>query len=304
MTVYYNASQAPSFRSQISSAASIWNSSESNVKLQEASSGADFSYYEGNDPRGSYASTDGHGSWLRLPRLHPEPAVRLGPRRHPRDRARTGPELHDYNGLCSELMSGGSAGPSCTNLLSRHRALACRPAVGHRTRAGPGHGDRPADHLSAAPPRRAWSGSGHIGARGARQPVPTTEPPRWPGTSSCPLTDGVAHVVLDVFAPHNPAEFHRVLRPTGQSIVVRPTGRHLVELRGRLPWSNLIDLTEEQRLHRALDPFFEAAVTAQVEHAVTLTRLGAPDLVAMTPSARHVSHADLNDDGFPRACVC
>ncbi|MET9478076.1 snapalysin family zinc-dependent metalloprotease, partial [Streptomyces sp. NPDC002922] len=27
-----NASQAPSFRSQISSAASIWNSSESNVK--------------------------------------------------------------------------------------------------------------------------------------------------------------------------------------------------------------------------------------------------------------------------------
>lgn len=114
-----------------------------------------------------------------------------------------------------------------------------------------------------------------------------------------PLTDGVADVVLDVFAPRNPAEFHRVPRPTGRSIVVRPTGRHPVELRGRLPAMVTIDPAEEQRLDRALDPFFEAAVTAQVEHAVTLTRLGAPDLVAMTPSARHVSHADLNDDGFP-----
>ncbi|MFB7441737.1 putative RNA methyltransferase [Streptomyces mirabilis] len=114
-----------------------------------------------------------------------------------------------------------------------------------------------------------------------------------------PLADGVADVVLDVFAPRNPAEFHRVLRPTGRLIVVRPTGRHLGELRGRLPAMVTIDPIKEQRLHRALDPFFEAAVTEQVEYPVTLTRLGALDLVAMTPSARHVSHADLNDDGFP-----
>ncbi|WP_371642254.1 methyltransferase domain-containing protein [Streptomyces mirabilis] len=114
-----------------------------------------------------------------------------------------------------------------------------------------------------------------------------------------PLAGGVAEVVLDVFAPRNPAEFHRVLRPTGRLIVVRPTGRHLVELRGRSPAMVTIDPTKEQRLHRALNPFFEAAVTEQVEYPVTLTRPGALDLVAMTPSARHVSHADLNDDGFP-----
>ncbi|MFC8854943.1 putative RNA methyltransferase, partial [Streptomyces sp. NPDC057144] len=47
-----------------------------------------------------------------------------------------------------------------------------------------------------------------------------------------PLVDGAADVVLDVFAPRNPAEFHRVLRATGRLIVVRPTGRHLAELRG------------------------------------------------------------------------
>lgn len=113
-----------------------------------------------------------------------------------------------------------------------------------------------------------------------------------------PLADGVADVVLDVFAPRNPAEFHRVLRPTGRLIVVRPTERHLAELRDRLPAMVTIDPAKEQRLHRALDPFFEGTVTEQVEYTAPLTRLDALDLVAMTPSARHVSRADLNDDGL------
>ncbi|WP_217554689.1 methyltransferase domain-containing protein [Streptomyces sp. GbtcB6] len=112
-----------------------------------------------------------------------------------------------------------------------------------------------------------------------------------------PLADGVADVVLDVFAPRNPAEFYRVLRPTGRLIVVRPTGRHLAELRGRLPAMVTIDPAKEQRLHRALDPFFEAAVTEEVEYSATLSRQDALDLVAMTPSARHVSRTDLTDDG-------
>jgi 23S rRNA (guanine745-N1)-methyltransferase len=113
-----------------------------------------------------------------------------------------------------------------------------------------------------------------------------------------PLADGLADVVLDVFAPRNPAEFHRVLRPTGRLIVVRPTGRHLAELRERLPAMVTVDPAKEQRLHRALDPFFEAAVTEEVEYPAALTGLGAVDLVAMTPSARHVKRADLADDGF------
>ncbi|WP_329333363.1 methyltransferase domain-containing protein [Streptomyces sp. NBC_00663] len=113
-----------------------------------------------------------------------------------------------------------------------------------------------------------------------------------------PLDDGVADVVLDVFAPRNPAEFHRVLRPTGRLIVVRPTGRHLAELRRRLPGMVTVDPAKEQRLHRALAPFFEATVTEQVEYPATLTRADVLDLVAMTPSARHMSAAALNDDGL------
>ncbi|KOV76618.1 methyltransferase type 11 [Streptomyces sp. NRRL WC-3723] len=113
-----------------------------------------------------------------------------------------------------------------------------------------------------------------------------------------PLADGVADVVLDVFAPRNPAEFHRVLRPSGRLIVVRPTDRHLVELRGRVPAMVTIDPVKEQRLHRALNPFFEAVVTEQVEYAAALARRDVLDLLAMTPSARHLNRADLNDDGL------
>ncbi|MFF3772086.1 methyltransferase domain-containing protein [Streptomyces sp. NPDC002232] len=112
-----------------------------------------------------------------------------------------------------------------------------------------------------------------------------------------PLADRTADVVLDVFAPRNPAEFHRVLRPSGRLIVVRPTGRHLTELRDQVAAMVAIDPNKEQRLHRALSPFFEAVVTEQVEYTATLSRPEVLDLVAMTPSARHVSRADLNDGG-------
>ncbi|MEU6280487.1 methyltransferase domain-containing protein [Streptomyces sp. NPDC047028] len=112
-----------------------------------------------------------------------------------------------------------------------------------------------------------------------------------------PLGDGAADVVLNMFAPRNPAEFHRVLRPAGRLVVVRPTGRHLAELRGRLPAMVTVDPVKEQRLHRALAPFFMAGVTERVEYCATLPRSAALDLVAMTPSARHLSRADLNRDG-------
>jgi len=112
-----------------------------------------------------------------------------------------------------------------------------------------------------------------------------------------PLADGVADVVLDVFAPRNPVEFHRVLRPAGRLIVVRPTGRHLAELHGRVPAMVTVDPAKEQRLHRALDPYFEVVVTEQVEYSIALGGLEALNLVGMTPSARHVSRAELDDGG-------
>ncbi|MFI9603472.1 putative RNA methyltransferase [Streptomyces sp. NPDC052043] len=113
-----------------------------------------------------------------------------------------------------------------------------------------------------------------------------------------PLADQVADVVLDVFAPRNPAEFCRVLRPAGRLIVARPTARHLAELRGRVPAMVSIDPLKEQRLHQALDPYFEAVVTERVEYSMALVGLEALDLVGMTPSARHLSRTELDEGGL------
>ena len=56
-TLYFNDAAAQSYQAQIARAASIWNSSVTNVRLVETSGRGSFSFREGNDSRGSYAST-------------------------------------------------------------------------------------------------------------------------------------------------------------------------------------------------------------------------------------------------------
>lgn len=112
-----------------------------------------------------------------------------------------------------------------------------------------------------------------------------------------PIASERVDVLLDVFAPRNPAEFHRVLRPGGTLVVVRPFGGHLAELRRSVEQMVTVDPDKERRLHEALDPYFEVDGTREVEYTTPLTRQEAVDLVLMTPSARHVTEAELNDDG-------
>ena len=46
-----------------------------------------------------------------------------------------------------------------------------------------------------------------------------------------PIRDGVADVILNIFAPRNLSEFHRILAPNGTLVVVVPRAEHLQELR-------------------------------------------------------------------------
>ncbi|WNI22511.1 snapalysin [Streptomyces sp. ITFR-16] len=113
VTIVYSTANAPSFRTQIANSAQIWNSSVSNVRLQEGSN-ADFSYYEGNDPSGSYASTDGHGNgYIFLDYAQNQQYDSTRVTTHETGHVLGLPD--HYSGPCSELMSGGGPGPSCTN---------------------------------------------------------------------------------------------------------------------------------------------------------------------------------------------
>ncbi|MGA4840709.1 snapalysin [Streptomyces sp. G45] len=114
VTVTYNASRAPSFRQQIAASTSIWNAAVTNVQLREGTTGASFSYREGNDPRGSYASTDGHGrGYIFLDYRQNQQYNSTRVTAHETGHVLGLPD--HYSGPCSELMSGGGPGPSCQN---------------------------------------------------------------------------------------------------------------------------------------------------------------------------------------------
>jgi 23S rRNA (guanine745-N1)-methyltransferase len=116
-----------------------------------------------------------------------------------------------------------------------------------------------------------------------------------------PLASATADVVLDVFAPRNPAEFRRILRPDGRLVVARPTDRHLAELRHHVPMMVAVDPSKEERLRHALSPFFASVATDLVEYSAPLSSQQMQDLLDMTPTARHPGRVSpsANPSGSP-----
>ena len=101
-----------------------------------------------------------------------------------------------------------------------------------------------------------------------------------------PVADAAASVILNVFAPRNGAEFHRVLRSDGVLVVVTPAADHLTEL---IAAHDLIrvDPDKTARVEESLGAHFTAAGTTTLRRVLHLTAAETRTLVGMTPSARH-----------------
>jgi 23S rRNA (guanine745-N1)-methyltransferase len=105
--------------------------------------------------------------------------------------------------------------------------------------------------------------------------------------SRLPIREAAVDVALSIFAPRDPDELRRVLRPDGRLIVVTPSPEHLAELIG--PFAMLtVDSGKDAKLAASLADRFVADGSADVRATLRLTRDDLRRLVLMGPSARHV----------------
>ncbi len=112
----------------------------------------------------------------------------------------------------------------------------------------------------------------------------------WDVWRRLPLADASVDVILNVFAPRNPEEFHRVLRPGGLLAVVTPRPEHLQEIRAAAGMLG-IGAEKEDRVAAALGPAFVPEQSAHCTFTMQLPLADARHAVLMGPSARHVEPA-------------
>ncbi|AQQ14960.1 23S rRNA (guanine(748)-N(1))-methyltransferase [Corynebacterium glaucum] len=110
-----------------------------------------------------------------------------------------------------------------------------------------------------------------------------------------PLIDGSAHAITVIFAPRNPAEFRRVLVDGGEAVILTADQGHLDELREPLGILGVEEGKLERMLEQAqgyLEPVGDAEL---IEFPMQLEREAIAAQVGMSPSARHVDPATLQE---------
>ncbi|GIG89140.1 snapalysin family zinc-dependent metalloprotease [Plantactinospora endophytica] len=138
MTICYNTSQAPSYVSIANQAASIWNNATSNLTLS-ANCGTNLRIYQITGG-GSYAVRTSLGNGRVY--IDTRQAAQYSPLRimtHEIGHILGLPD--NYNGNCSLLMSGGSAGTSCTNPYPSTAEASRVTQLFAGTRVGPDRAD-------------------------------------------------------------------------------------------------------------------------------------------------------------------
>lgn len=107
-----------------------------------------------------------------------------------------------------------------------------------------------------------------------------------------PLGTHSVDLVTVVFAPRNPAEFARVLRPGGRAIVVTPRPGHLAEIAG-LTGMLRIEEGKEERLAESMGGHFTLAGQEALDIRLTLDEATAADLAFMGPAGHHLDRGQL-----------
>lgn len=150
--------------------------------------------------------------------------------------------------------------------------------------AGPGYylakvveACRPEQHL-------ALDISAAAAKRAAKRGLACAVADSWTGL---PVISAGLDRLLCIFAPRNPSDFARVLTPSGELIVVAPTGAHLAELRDQL---GLLDVLADKtsRLDEQLSAAgLVLAARDELDFEVTAPAEAIADLIAMGPNAFH-----------------
>lgn len=109
----------------------------------------------------------------------------------------------------------------------------------------------------------------------------------WPVASHC------ADAILNVFAPRNWAEFHRVLKAEGALIVVTPLPEHLVEVRELAGLLQIHEHKQQQLVEEADRHGFELAGEYTIKRSMQLSHDAVAALAHMGPAGHHQSRAEI-----------
>lgn len=119
--------------------------------------------------------------------------------------------------------------------------------------------------------------------------VPHTLAMVWDVWRRLPSADDSRDVVLNCFAPHNPEEFHRVLRTNGVCIVVTAAADHLQEIRESLGMLGIAENKESSLIEKFSAANLMHQHTRQLKYTMELSTKDLFNLAFMGPAGHHLS---------------
>lgn len=131
--------------------------------------------------------------------------------------------------------------------------------------------------------------------RRAARSLPRSVSIVWDIWRDFPVRDHCVDVVLNIFAPRNPREFQRVLRPDGLLAVVTPRPGHLGEVAGQASLL-AVPAEKETNLRRSLDTHFALVEQTPLDLTLELTPRDIRNAALMGPAARHLDPESLSRD--------